>query len=585
LTDQRIQKLALLLWQSRPAEAPRPAEEDVGSIIEFYKRNKVSFLALNEKGFLDKADSLSVFGKALREAYREERAKYVQWRSSFIQVKKDWDRLGIEYLFHKSTGTLPHLSDNLDVLVRPSDFVRAGEALRNMGYVELRNVQEEHKKLYRKFAGEEEWVPIHLHERVCWGVPFENNEHLWACSCSSSVDEVVRCPSSEDAFLVTIAHCFLENHAFKLLDLWSVKECLTKRDFDWEYSVRTATEMHWEHALWTGLLIMEHLYSGLFNERLLPPPIKKKAEGFVSGKRWIERTLRGRLLSCPPQVPLRIPHLWTRRHSSLRVIQDPSLGSAYERRRLVLSYLVDGFIHRKLGINPHPRMLIALSGLDGSGKTRHARVLQKAFRTCAGIESRPVWSRAGSLPLVNILLRVLRKLKIDYRKNRRLPQSADEQTPSRGRTALALWSAFNSLDLILFYFFKVKIPLAFGKVVIADRFVHDSLVDLERLRQKPDFDRRLYRWVRRLTPKPDVWVFLDVRPDDILRRGCDENRDELAIRQGLYRRLFEDAKVQTLDNSRSFEQVSGDLVRISMEAFFHKYPQKYKDYRLLSYKY
>jgi len=585
LTDQRIQKLALLLWQSHPTEAPRPADEDVGSLIKFYKENKVSFLEMNERSPLDKGDSLSVFRTALREAYREEKAKYVQWRSSFIQVKKDWERLGLDYLFHKSTGSLPHLSDNLDVLVRPSDFSRAGKALKDLGYVNLRNVQEEHKELYRKLDGEEEWVPIHLHERVCWAVPFENNEHMWTNSLQSSGDEVVRHPSPEDAFLVTIAHCFLENHAVKLLDLWSVKKCLSKRDFDWEYCVRTATEMHWEHSLWTGLLIMGHLDIGLFNERLLPQPIKERAEGFVSGKRWIAGTLKRRILSLPPQAPLRIPHLWTRRHSSLRIIKDPTLGSVTARYRLALSYVVDGLIHRKLGINPHPRMFIALSGLDGSGKTRHTKVLQKAFRTCAGIESRHVWSRAGSLPLTHLLLRILRKLRIDYRKEGRRPQSAGEQTPARGRTALALWTALNALDLILFFFIKVRLPRAFGKVVIADRFVHDSLVDLERLRRQPNFERRLYRWVRRLAPQPDVWVFLDVGTDDILRRGCEESREELAIRQRLYRRLWEHEKVQILDNSRSFEPVSGELIRITLETFFRKYPQKYRNYRLLTFWY
>jgi len=272
-------------------------------------------------------------------------------------------------------------------------------------------------------------------------------------------------------------------------------------------------------------------------------------------------------------------------HSSLRVIEDPSLGSVFERYWLAFSYLVDGFVHRKLGINPHPRMLIALSGLDGSGKTKHARVLQKAFRTCTGVEARYVWSRAGSLPLTNVVLRILRKLKIDYRRDRRHLQSANEWKPPREKATLALWSMLNALDLILFFFFKVTIPLVFGKVVIADRFIDDSLVDLERLRQTPDFDRRIYKWIRWLAPKPDVWLFLNVKPDEILRRGGDETGDELAVRHRLYQLVRSGSQARILDNSRPFEKASGQLVQTSLEAFFRKYPQKYRNYRLLSFRY
>lgn len=581
----RIQEIGIGLLDSSKPDTSRWGPREVEQAIAFYGQNKISFLELLQKDGGRRFQGRGLFEEALHQAAAAERRKYQDWRDSFIKIKQEWDGLGIAYIFLKSSGRFPHLSDNLDVMVRSSDFRRAAESLRSLGYTDLRNIQEPHKRFYRRLGSDGEWAPIHLHERVCWGFPFEDNAHLWNHALTSADDEIVRYPCPEDIVLVHTAHSFLEDHEIKLSEFLTLRACLQDRMLDWPYVIRTARDMNWLHALWAGFVMIEGLHLRLFEYPLFPAEISDEAKSYVSRRRWIRTVLDRSLSSRPLLMPFRIPHLWTRVHSSWRVLQDRSLGNRRQRSALVFSHLLDGFIHRKLRLSTHPRMFIALCGLDGSGKTRHGQALQQAFRTC-GIKARLVWSRAGSLPLTRVLLRVLRAAKLDYQKK----SPVDRKTAQAGRFsqkkwALALWSAVNGLDIALFNLVKVTIPLAIGRVVIADRFLYDSFVDLESLRATPNFRRPLYRLLKRLTPAPDFLFFLDIQPDGILERGVAEDKQSLQKKSLLYQETVKQAGAVVINTHRPFHQVEGEIIRNSLAAFYQKYPEKYDGYRLVSLRY
>jgi thymidylate kinase len=576
---QNVQEVCLNLLRGALSRSYPLSPAEAGRTVAFCRRNKISLLDLSRQDwgrYLDLDPAREVVDKAVAA----ESSKYRGWRDSFVRIRAEWNRSGIESLFHKSSGRFPYMSDNLDVLVRETDFSRAEEILIGLGYAELRNVQEAHKKLFRKFEGETEWAPIHLHERVCWGIPFEDNEHLWAHSRVSAEDESVRYPCPEDVILVQIAHSFLEDHLIRMTDVWTVKKSL-RSGIDWPYVIRTAEAMHWAHALWTGLLIYENLHRRLFEEPLFPAAISERAEAFADGKRWIRTVLRRMFSSAPVRMPFPVPHLWTRYHTSLRVFTDGSFGSRWERSALVFWYLLDGLIHQKAGFNPHPRMYIAFCGVDGSGKTRHSEALQKAFRA-SGIKARTVWRRAGSLPLAHGLLRIMRKVRLTRtpEDHRRLDAEAGQRRESRMK--MSLWILVNGIDLVLFTFFRITLPLIFGGVVIADRFIVDFLVDLEATRGRSDFKRPFYGLLRRLVPSPDLVFYLDAHPDVIQRRGCDENPVDLQESYALYQKVLPQSDFIVIDNAKPFEQAGGEVIHRSLTTFFKKYPDKYDRYRLVS---
>jgi len=575
---ERPQEVCISLLRGHLSESFSLSPREAEKAIDFCRRNKISILELSRRScgrYFDNNPSR----EAIERAVVTESSKHQKWRDSFIKIKNEWQRFGIECLLHKSVGGFPYMSDNLDVLVRETDFSRAGEILVELGYNELRNVQEAHKKLFRKFEGEAEWAPIHLHERVCWGVPFEDNEHLWTHSRVSAEDEHVRYPCPEDVILIQIAHSFLEDHLIRMTEVWSLKNCL-QNEIDWPYVVRTAEEMHWAHALWTGFLIYENLHLRLFGGPLFPATIVERAEAFVREKRWIRSVLRRMFSFGSVKMPFAIPHLWTRYHTSLRVITDRSFGSRWERSSLVVWYLLDGLIHQKWGFNPHPRMFIAFCGADGSGKTRHSEALRKAFRT-SGIKARTVWSRAGSLPLTQRLLRIMRKAGfVQPQAHRRV--DVEDKRRLKSRMKMTLWMLTNGLDLVLLTFFRITLPLIFGVVVIADRFIVDFLVDLEATHGTSNFNRPYYRLLKLLVPSPDLVFYLDVHPDAIQLRGCDENPVDLQKSYSLYEKAVQESGFIVIDNSKPFEQAGGEVIHRSLTAFFQKYPEKYDRYRLVS---
>jgi thymidylate kinase len=577
----RIQKIALrLLKVKNNTGTAQPS--DVGLLIQYFRENKISFIDLYNSR---KTGSNGFFGThEFRKAYDDEQKKHESWKRDFRQIREEWRNLGIEHIFIKSTAQFPYMSDNLDVLVRSENFEKAGKLLCEQGYIELLNVQEPHKKLYRKFSGAKHWAPVHLHERVCWSVPYEDNEHLWKHSVASKEDDIVRYPCQEDAILIHTAHCFLEDHRVKISDLLTIKKNVRSGEVDWEYIISTADRMHWLHALYTGFLILDYLYMKLFDEPLIPAKIVGEAKNYVSRKAWIQRTLKKKIYVDEFCMPFRIPHLWTRVHSSLRVLKDPSFGKKITRYRQLFEHLLDGFIHLKLGVNSHPKMLVVFSGLDGSGKTRHIESLIRAFQTCE-IHPLYIWSRAGSSPVIRHLLKLLRlfKPKTDGKKN--YSHEEKERVFPRNRMTTWAWRVINSIDLVFYYFFRITLPLIFGRVVIADRYVYDSMVDLEDVSQTMNFQRPAYKWLKSLTPSPDIHFYLDLSPDIIVQRGCSKDRDELLKESRYYKAVITSSEVTVIENSKPFDQVSERIIHTVLDGFYAKYPKKYDGYRMVSLKY
>ena len=577
-----IQKYVISLLKNAPDNI-NLYNIDFSKVIKFLTENKISLVDLC-KNELNESFNNFFESPKFKKVYQIHLQQYNDWKNDFIKIKNAWDKEGIDYIFHKSIGQFPYMSDNLDVLVKAKDFEKAGKTLVNMGFVELRNIQEAHKKFYRKFYGEKEVAPIHLHERVCWGVPYENNEHLWKHYIISDQDEVVHYPCREDSILIHSAHCFLEDHLIKIFDLLTIREIIGKNNVNWHYIIKTAEGMYWLHALYTGFLIFDYLYLKLFKEPLFPPEIIKKAKEHVSKKRWIKKTLKKRIFIDKRKMPFKIPHLWTRRHSSLRIINDPSFGTRLKRYKQVFEHLLNGLIHLKLGIKLHPKMFAAFSGLDGSGKTKHIEKLQNVFRACE-VKSNYVWNRAGSLPIASSALKIARFFKFRVQINRKNSSSDKTNNLPKNGLTIKVWRIINSIDLILFYFFKINIPLILGKVIICDRYVYDSIIDLEYIGKSDNFNRIIYKMLKFLAPIPNIQFFLDLNPNIILQRGCEEPKIELANKYIYYRKMMAHTNAIIVDNSRPFDEVSEKISNITLTKFYKKYPEKYDGYRIVSFRY
>lgn len=549
----------------------------VGPIIEYLQKNRISLIDLD---YSDKNQWFFSSNEFKTNLFKEKSTAKI-WRDNSIDLLEEWGKNGIEYIFHKSIGDFPIMSDNLDVLVRIQDFKKAGEILKKLDYIDARNIQEPHKEFYRKFVGERTIVPIHLHERVCWSVPFDDINHIWNNYQINKDDPVVHYPSIEDSILIICAHHFLEDHTISLFDLLTLKKLLDKNNIDWNYIENTTKKLKWEHSFYTVLIIFEYFYSKLFNETPLPQDLVNTSQQYVSNKKWIRTKLEKEILIENRIFPFKISHLWTRIHTSLRELRDPTFGNKFSRFYQVFTGLLDRFIHLKLKFHNHPGFIVAVSGLDGSGKTKYLNMLKGHFKESEIISSIK-WHRTGSLPLTQFVLKLIRgkrNNKINNRKN-----SENIKNLPKNSTTITIWEWLNFIDLLIFYFIKIQIPKKLGKVILCDRYILDDIVDFESCRKTKN-NQFLYKIMMRFFPKPDLYIFVDTPIEMIKSRAIETIGENIEKNYVLCQELTQKNNIEIIDNSQPFDIASQKFINKSLSMFFSKFPEKFKGYKVISFRY
>lgn len=576
---REIQNVAVAIIQNNEEFNHLIKDDQIVKVCEYLIINKVSLLELVSRKNCKWINNL--FGSDyFQSKIVEEENVLKSWELDFRLIKQKWESNGIDYMFHKSVGTFPYLSDNLDVMVRTKDFEKAGEVLKEMNYVSLRNIQEAHKEFYRKFIGDYIVGPIHLHERVCWGVPFEDVNHIWSNMRQSEKNPLVFYPDYEDGILVNTAHGFLEDHIIKMKDLLYIKKCIDSTVINWEYIIETSQKLHWEISLHAAFVLLDHLYQSLFNKELLPKEITENSERYISETPWVNKTIQN-LKNKEVIMPFKTPHLWTRRHTALRTINDPSFGSKLARYYQVFGGLADRLVHLKLKFHNQPGIIIAFTGLDGAGKSQHINSLEKAFNV-SEIKTKQVWTRVGSLPLTKLFTRIYK----GKRKNTEMQKSVNEpRSRTKNKIVVSFWRLLNIIDLIFYYGIYVRFQKMRLKVVLCDRYYVDTVVDLEAYNKENRIDRVIYKIYKLLIPKPNINFFIDTFPSIIKERSNGSIIEDIDFNYSLIKPLAEEENLITIENNVSFEEASEKLIHYSLTHFFNKYPSKYKNYKIISSRY
>lgn len=143
-------------------------------------------------------------------------------------------------------------------------------------------------------------------------------------------------------------------------------------------------------------------------------------------------------------------------------------------------------------------MLITFSGVDGSGKTTHAKLLSQAIRE-NGKNVRYVHMIEWSL--VNKLGRFLSKLAGDNGESGSPGQKMKQFKP------FVLLATF--FDVLYFYIFEFYVVRLQGNVLICDRYFFDLGVQAA---YRGIMGKNIERFYWRLVPRPDHCFLLDVDP-------------------------------------------------------------------------
>lgn len=537
-------------------------DREAERLIDFFKQNKYPIISLP---VLDKP----------REPWRlgieSARADYDSQRKEYIEVRDAWLKAGIECIVFKSAGTnpsFPYTSDNLDILVRGEHQAKAIEILESLGYVWLRSIDEAKKILFRKFRMGRSVSAIHLHTWVGWDAEFHEEESIWPRARVSEDDPYVIVPSPEDAILINASHAFYENKQFTLYDLVKLRSHWGRPDLDWEYMRGVAERRGWLDGLCFALIVCAFAERKYFGESTMSPHLKAELKSLRKQMRQSNPYLKRIVKRKTAELPFRISFAFSKLLYYQKIMRD-----RHDRVGRRVSNLLHTFawgFKQKSGLNPQPGMLVALSGIDGSGKSTHAEALDEAL-TISDATHKVIWSRPGCSRFYRTVTRLATR-RAGVASGDAAASSEARPAPG-GRLARIAWTALNVLDLALFYNWEVRRRTLVGNVVVCDRYVADAEVEIRsRLSEKDGIARRLTGLLPLLSPKPDAGFLLDAPPEAAAERSADpESASELARQGELYRTLAAQLGLRVLAGDANKEQTAETIVNSVLEEYMADY--------------
>ncbi len=551
------------------------------AVATLLERQKVSFLPIAAR-----------YGPAidftpLADFVRRDAERHRAQRDEFERVRLRMTEARVETMVFKSTGAPPafhYLSSNLDILVPAGQAQSARECLCQLGYVELLNVEEPQKFLFRRFTGDGGSFAFHLHEVVGWGVPFLDNAVVWAHARCLTTDPGIVIPGPSEALLVTLAHWFYEDKALSLGNLFLTAHALRGMDCALAEPATHARRRGWEEGFWGGIAIFDETWNRLFGKGFLSTDQREELERAPARYEAVRRRLLPRVRYLENDVPAVAPFKAVKMAYYRKVMRDTRRGSG--RKLLDVFDTLLWAVRWKLHIRSQPPLLVSVSGIDGSGKSLQVEQLRGAFETC-DIRVRCVWARGASSRGAGAVMRAGKRVIGARAPAGDRPSHSDHDESPRGeahrfnerqrrlRNPFVRWvfSIVYAIDLKMIYVIKVRLMLMNGKVVICDRYVYDALVDFALFTgtdaSKPPFAINV---MRALVPWPRVAVVLDVDPEEALRRKPEEGGTaHLEAARTMFLDLAKSHRLTVLPAGAPAEVIQARLAHTALEAFYCRY--------------
>ena len=215
---------------------------------------------------------------------------------------------------------------------------------------------------------------------------------------------------------------------------------------------------------------------------------------------------------------------------------------------------------------PHRRrgLLVSIFGPDGAGKTTHADLVAKHLAS-KGFKVKRAWVKSYHT-LAYVLSKLYAKLSPRSVELNAYGNIIGIHPLRRGRFSKKLWAWLECLSILPKALLSVIMPVKAGCIVVADRYVLDSIASIAYTLRRPDFAESLpARLLLALIPTGSVLIYVDAPSHEIARR-----RGRLADPEGYLeafrstcRELARRLNAPTIDTSRlSVEQAHGLIVKL-----------------------
>ena len=546
------ERLAAFLIAPDAAPPPGPEEmPDPGGFLELVEKHKLpleEILAVNGLGGHEVVKS-----ECVQRALQADVERHREHLKQFVAFRERLDAENIPHVLIKGVHGFPYRSVNVDILIAPEDLGRADTVLTEMGYVYNSFPWEPMKHLYVLTSGSRWIITMHLHTGVGWCSLFVDPATMFAGA--SEVSGGVRIPRRETAMAITGAHALYEDETVRLIELYKIRHLVRSGTVDWDGLWHCASRGGFDSGLALVFLIVDAQHRRLFGAPLFEEPIARRMEGRLSRVDGTRQHYRRRVRGRPLPSYYSMSKYFARR-CLFRQIWRSRLATAWQKMKMTAWVLWDGFL-QVFFWRPQPPALVAICGPDGCGKTTQVERLAAVLKVFE-IRSRRCWIRIGD----SLCLKLL-KLPFHGRMRAEVDDGqASEQGVFRSRLARSLWPVVALAD----YIFRQNTAFAWnrlrGRMVIADRYHVDALVDLA-LRCGPEVMRKRWvLWVLRLLPKAPTTFVLKVSDETMLRRRREDYVQGISHRvSGYYDEAARAMGAVVLSGERDPEEITEVIVK------------------------
>jgi len=499
--------------------------------------------------------------------------KYNLWNNEFETFGRILSQNNIRYIFIKTPGFFPYTCGNLDMLVEKINTNKTKSLLEAFGFIELKNIPEPHKWLYKTFDTGKEILAIHLHETVYWGGTFLDSKQIWSNFRNKKNSDNPTALAPEDLVLTTMAHSLYENATIRLLDFSIIKYLIENNSMNWLYIKNIAYIYKWIDGLYISMILYNHINKKIFGNDLIPKHIIEESNNYIN-KNILLKLIISDLLKSKLGMPFYIPIVLCKYLHYKKIIQYSEHGGTLKGFLAATEALIDG-IHAYLGITKQKPMLIALSGLDGSGKSSYGSAIERSFEAC-GFKTEYIWARPGST-------HIFRKMKDIFSKTKVISEfSEDAESPCnnffrtnqifRNKWIMLFWQITSLIDFCIYYNLKIWSAVLSKKIVICDRYILDASVDLYTYSNDKHISPINIKLFLKLLPKADKVIFLDVSPEVALERSKGKECFEYLCRQKeLYDQILPNFNVDSYKAEKSLHYSCNKLINNILIGFYKKY--------------
>ena len=208
-------------------------------------------------------------------------------------------------------------------------------------------------------------------------------------------------------------------------------------------------------------------------------------------------------------------------------------------------------------------LLICFTGIDGTGKTTLSKELVELMNK-KGVKCKYVYARLNPFILTPFILIgnwiFLRGKDIskNYLEYSNVKRKAIEKHSFLSRT----YQQILMFDYRVQIFFKVKLPLIFGKNIVCDRYAYDTIItDLSvDMNYSKDTVMSMLNNLLRFFPEPDITFLIDV-PEEIAYQRKDDTPavEYLEERRKVYLDVGKAYGMMILDGSKSLEELKDSI--------------------------